>query len=137
VLKPLSPALDKKIKEVFTLMDLDGNGTVDLPEFRQFFIECGKKDQASRISNFMNGAPTFDCDEFTKYWRAELGVGASEDCLLNIMSGMVTSGSQAREAAKRKLSQSSQSDLSRQSQNMMLQISALSSKNSKKNDNRQ
>ncbi len=100
VLKPLSPALDKKIKEVFTLMDQDGNGTVDLPEFRQFFIECGNKDQASRISNFMNGTPTFDCAEFIKYWRAELGVGATEERLLDIMSDMIKSGDQARAAAK-------------------------------------
>ena len=40
----------------------------------------------------MNGAPTFDCAEFIKYWRAELGVGASEERLLNLMSDMVKSG---------------------------------------------
>jgi len=46
ILKTLSCDLDAKIKEVFGLMDLDGNGTIDLSEFRQFFTECGNKNQA-------------------------------------------------------------------------------------------
>lgn len=96
ILKPLSCDLDTKIKEVFGLMDLDGNGTIDLSEFRQFFTECGNKNQAKRISNFMNGAPTFDCAEFKRYWRAELGEGATEVCLIDIMQGMITSGAKSK-----------------------------------------
>jgi len=47
----------------------------------------------------MNGAPTFDCAEFRRYWRAELGEGATDVCLIDIMQGMINSGAKSKTPA--------------------------------------
>ena len=68
----LNPGLDEKLRQIFELMDTDGNGTVDAHEFKAFLKKGqNKTTQALLVRTMNNDKQQMNLDEFRSFF-AEL-----------------------------------------------------------------
>ena len=75
-----------KVREVFDMMDLNGNKKVNQNEFVKFFAKAGNGPEGQKLSRFMSSKKEVNLDEFRKFWANELKQCQSETILVDTLT---------------------------------------------------
>ena len=62
---------------------------LDKNELTTFFGRVGNQEQSKKLKTYMADKSNINLSEFKKFWSEEIRAGASEGCLINIISEMI------------------------------------------------
>ena len=63
--------IELKVREVFDMMDLDGDKKVTQNEFVKFYAKAGNGPEGQKLSRFMSSRKEVNYDEFRQFWANE------------------------------------------------------------------